>query len=329
MKIYLAPMEGLTGWIFRNAYHKYYGNIDKYFTPFVSHITLTNRELQDILPEHNEGMNVVPQILTNRAADFINLTKKFAELGYKEVNLNLGCPSGTGVKKKRGAGMLADLPALEAFLTEIYEKSPIPVSIKTRIGIETPEEWPFIQEIYNKFPVSELIVHPRVQKDMYKKPVRPSVFADAVSGVSKNIPVCCSGDIFTPEGFQRFYKAFPDTYAVMLGRGVLRNPELTAAVRNQADTAQCDSPSDVPEFLAVEGEYLPVSDRERFRKFHAMLLDGYRSVMDGDRNVLFKMKEFWFYAGQSFPYAKKELKTIKKTQNMNEYKAAVSAVLRG
>lgn len=360
MNLYLAPMEGLTGYVFRNAYHKYYEHMDKYFTPFVSHLGLSHRELQDVLPEHNDGMYVVPQILTNRASDFLSIADKLGQMGYDEINLNLGCPSGTVIKKKRGAGMLSDLPLLESFLTEIYEKCPLKISIKTRLGMDAPEEWLLIREIYKKFPVHELIIHPRVQKDLYKRPVRPKWFADAPGASSwqaehyGSIPVCYNGDIFTPEGAKRFIGAFPDACSLMLGRGILKNPELGGAVRRICDDLDeqrklkkdnvkdhelhgtvISDPSadravtDVPEFFAVEGEYMPINDRERFRKFHAMLLDGYREVIDGDRNVLFKMKELWFYVGQSFPDAKRELKTIKKAQNLNEYKGAVASILRG
>ena len=360
MQLYLAPMEGLTGYVFRNAYHKYYEPMDKYFTPFVSHLGLSHRELQDVLPEHNDGMYTVPQILTNRASDFLSIADKLGQMGYKEVDLNLGCPSGTVIKKKRGAGMLSDLPFLEAFLTEIYEKCPLKISIKTRLGMDAPEEWPLIREIYAKFPVHELIIHPRVQKDLYKKPVRPRWFADAPGASSwqadhyGSIPVCYNGDIFTPDGFRRFIGAFPDACSVMLGRGILKTPELGGVVRNICREI-CDK-NDIekelindfapagaahhagsigstdfeePDFIAVEDEYLPFSDRERFRKFHAALLDGYREVIDGDKNVLFKMKELWFYVGQSFPDAKKELKAIKKAQNLTEYKGAVASILRG
>lgn len=333
MKLYLAPMEGLTGYVFRNAYHKYYEAMDKYFTPFVSHLGLSHRELEDVLPEHNTGMYTVPQILTNKASDFLNIANKLSHMGYKEVNLNLGCPSGTVIKKKRGAGMLSDLHMLETFLTEIYEKCPLKVSVKTRLGMDAPEEWLLIREIYNKFPIHELIIHPRIQKDFYKRPVNPYWFADA-PGTSPwqadsygSIPVTYNGDIFTPEGFERFLRVFPNACSVMLGRGILQNPELSGVIRKL-----CDNPDTEKEYfsdhIAIEGEYLPISNRERFRKFHAALLDGYREVIDGDKNVLFKMKELWFYAGQSFPNAKKELKIIKKAQTLTEYNGAVASILR-
>lgn len=321
--------------------------MDRYFTPFVCHQGLSRRELNDVLPENNQGMNVVPQIMANRASEFVSLAKKLADMGYREVNLNLGCPSGTVIKKKRGAGMLADPDFMEDFLTEIYEKTPIPVSIKTRLGMDSPEEWAIIQEIYNKFPISELIIHPRIQKDLYKRPVRPALFSRALMSAPDHMPVCYNGDIFTPQGFTRFRAAFPQVDTIMLGRGILMNPELTESIRSLFEKEQggrdakasaghspeiscekaCPEES-IPSFLAVEDEYLPIKDTDRFRKFHVHLLDGYRQEISGEKNVLYKMKELWFYLGQSFPYAAKPLKLIKKAQSLQEYKTAVSLVLR-
>ena len=347
MDFYLAPMEGNTGYIFRNTYHRYYEPMDRYFTPFICHRGLSRRERMDVLPEHNEGLNVIPQILTSSTGEFLDIAGSLAGLGYREVNLNLGCPSGTVVKKGRGAGMLADPAGLRAFLNEIFEKSPVKISIKTRLGMENDSVWPELLEIFSEFPLTELIVHPRIQQDFYKKPVRPGAYAaaDEHEGVLEagagSRRLCYNGDIFTPEGFLRFYSAFPKTGAVMLGRGILKNPELTSEIKKicreragDSSAAGVDSVSgaeskrEIPRFIAVEGEYLPVADRERFRKFHAALVEGYREAMDGDKNVLFKMKEFWYYAGQSFPDAKKELKQIKKAQNLQEYKGAVASILR-
>lgn len=348
MNLYLAPMEGITGYVFRNAYHKYYEPMDKYFSPFVSHIGLSHRELQDVLPEHNQNIRLVPQILTNKAEEFISIAGRLAELGYKEVNLNLGCPSGTIIKKKRGSGMLSDPALLESFLTEIYSSCSLRISIKTRLGLDSPEEWPQILEIYNKFPVSELILHPRIQKDFYKKPVRPEWFAYTMTSARAadcraRVPLCYNGDIFTPAGFKRFHDAFPDADAVMLGRGILKNPELAADIRRAVSRSEAppgghisnagcrehDDPINaVPGFIAAADEYMPFTDKDRFLKFHCELLDGYRHALDGDKNVLFKMKELWFYVGQSFPESKKQLKLIKKSQSIAEYENYVRMIFR-
>ena len=168
MKLYLAPLEGITGWIYRSAVHKCFGGFDKYFVPFIrpnqmGH--LSAREKKDILPAHNAGMRAVPQVLTNQAEDFIRTAARLKEYGYEEINLNLGCPSKTVVTKKRGAGFLSEPERLEAFLDDIFDKCPTRISVKTRLGMEDPGEFAHLLEIYNKYPMEELIIHPRVHKD--------------------------------------------------------------------------------------------------------------------------------------------------------------------
>ena len=182
MKLYLAPLEGITGWIFRRALHECFGGFDKYFVPFIRPNQMGHfsaREKKDILPDHNEGMYTVPQILTNRPEDFIRTAAKLKEYGYGEINLNLGCPSKTVVTKGRGAGFLAYPDRLDDFLYEVFQKCDIRISVKTRLGMEEPEEFGPILEIYNKYPLEELIIHPRVQKDFYKNTPNMEAFAEA------------------------------------------------------------------------------------------------------------------------------------------------------
>ena len=151
MQFYLAPMEGLTGYVYRNAYHKYFPAADRYFTPFITNKKMSSRERNDILPEHNEGMTVIPQILTNQAEDFLSLTKELREYGYDTVNLNLGCPSGTVVAKRRGSGLLAWPNTLDAFLDEIFSSCDCRISIKTRLGTTDTDEWEDLLTVYDKY----------------------------------------------------------------------------------------------------------------------------------------------------------------------------------
>ena len=172
VKYYMAPLESVTTWIYRQAHAKIYGRLDKYFIPFLEpheKRDFKTRELQEILPEHNENIYAVPQILTNRSEGFIKLAKALEDWGYEEINLNLGCPSKTVVTKGKGSGFLAKPEELERFLTEIFDalSGEVKISVKTRIGKEDPEEFPALLELFNKYPMEELIIHPRVQKDGY------------------------------------------------------------------------------------------------------------------------------------------------------------------
>ena len=301
MKYYLAPLEGITGYIFRNTLREIFGDVDKCFTPFIApneNRPMNTRERTDVQPEHNEGIFLVPQILTNRADHFLTTAREIAEMGYEEINLNLGCPSGTVVAKKRGAGFLSEPEKLEAFLEEIYDKCPVKISIKTRLGIYEPEEFYEILEISEKFPVSELIIHPRVQKDFYKNKPRMEVFRQA-AGRSR-LPVCYNGDLFSIPDIEEFRKDFPDIDCVMIGRGALKNPAI---------------------FRMLRGKDIP--DVEELRHFHDLLVERYYERMADDRNVLFKMKELWSYLIYSFEDAEKFGKKIRKAQKMADYKEAV------
>ena len=301
MKYYLAPLEGITGYIFRNTLREIFGDVDKCFTPFIApneNRPMNTRERTDVLPEHNEGIFLVPQILTNRADHFLTTAKEIADMGYEEINLNLGCPSGTVVAKKRGAGFLSEPEKLEAFLEEIYDKSPVKISIKTRLGIYEPEEFYEILEIYERFPVSELIIHPRVQKDFYKNNPRMEVFRQAAE--RSRLPVCYNGDLCSVSDIEEFRKDFPDMDCVMIGRGALRNPAIFRMLREKG-----------------------VPDAEELRRFHDLLVERYYERMSDDRNVLFKMKELWSYLIYSFEDAEKYGKKIRKAQKLEDYREAV------
>lgn len=317
MQFYLAPMEGLTGYVYRNAYEKNFGGIDKYFTPFLSNKKMSSREKNDILPEHNVGMQVVPQILTNRTEDFLCIAKELKNYGYGSVNLNLGCPSGTVVAKNRGAGFLAVPEELDHFLEEIFEKSPIRISIKTRIGKENPHEWEKLLLIYEKYPLEELIIHPRVQKEFYKGSVHFEEFAFAVEQ-SRHL-LCYNGDICAVEDYKRIEECFPSVKNIMIGRGILKNPELVSAIRCQTEGGQCEIGMD----YAVEE-----AKKQRLRAFHDDILWGYITVMSGDKNTLFKMKELWVYFVEQFVEPEKYMKKIRKCERIRDYEIVVNELFR-
>lgn len=305
---YFAPMEGITGYVYRNAFHTYFEGPDKYFTPFISPVEnhrLRSREKSDILPENNKGLPVVPQILTNNSEYFLRTTEALKDAGYEEVNFNLGCPSKTVVTKGKGAGLLAQPKELEAILDQIFSKAKIKISIKTRIGMEHPEEFYELLTIFNQFPMEELIIHPRVQKDFYNNKPNYEMFKHAVTN-SKN-PICYNGDIFSMEEYNQWKEWFPQTDRVMLGRGLLINPFLLSSIKE---------------------EDAKTMDMERLRGFHDCVYMGYQKIMSGDKNVLFKMKELWFYLIQSFAESEKYAKKIKKAERLDSYERAVDMVFR-
>lgn len=301
MKYYFAPMEGITGYIYRRAHREFFSGVDKYFTPFIcpkQKKSMTPKEIKDILPEHNQGCSLVPQILTNCAEDFIRTAKDLQAYGYGEVNLNLGCPSQTVTAKRKGAGFLEFTGELERFLEGIFDGLDMKISIKTRLGKEDPEEFHELLRIYNQYPLEELIVHPRVQTDYYKNVPNLELFGEAVKG--SRTPLCYNGDLFTQKKCREFRERFPEVDTLMLGRGLLVNPALVQELQG--------------------GESL---EKETLKKFHDGLCEAYEAYMSGDKQVLFKMKELWFYMGNLFADNKKYLKKIKKSQKLEEYREIV------
>lgn len=304
MKYYFAPLEGITGYIYRNAYQTCFGQIDKYFTPFISPTStkgFTSRELNDILPEHNRGLHAVPQILTNNEEHFISTMNQLAQFGYDEVNFNLGCPSGTVVAKHKGSGFLAQRDKLDEFLENIFSKASIKISIKTRLGKDSPDEFYELIEIFNKYPMEEIIIHPRIQRDFYKNKPNMAVFKDALA-LSKN-PVCYNGDIFCISDYVNLKEMYPELEAVMMGRGLIANPALLDEIKHNL-----------------------VKDKQVIRAFHDAIYSGYQGILSGDRNVLFKMKEIWFYMINLFTNSEKYAKKIRKTDRLHDYEAVISGM---
>ncbi len=314
MHIYFAPMEGITTYTYRQLHHRYYKGVEKYFTPFVSlrpDQALSTKEMRDVLPENNAGIPVVPQILTNHAGGFLEAAKRFSAMGYREINLNLGCPSGTVAAKKKGSGFLSFPEELDRFLDAIYKDPSVTagdfaVSIKTRIGRKDPGEWERLLQIYDQYPVKELIVHPRVQKEFYQGAVHRDIFREILKE-SKN-PVVYNGDLFDVRAVEDFLTAFPQTDTIMIGRGLLRDPALAEKIVSLS-----------PAEKGTDG---------RFKEFHDALVQQYQEVIGDDRNVLFKMKDLWNFMLQGRPDGPALAKEIRKAQRMPEYKAAVRQVMR-
>lgn len=302
MKYDLAPMEGITTYIYRSTFEKYYGGISRYYTPFLASMHLSTREKNEVLPEHNEGMTLIPQILSNRADEFLEITKALQAYGYDTVNLNLGCPSGTVVSKHRGSSFLAVPEELDAFLAEIFDKCPLKISVKTRIGISDESEWEDILKVYEKYPIAELIIHTRLQKDFYKLPTRPHTFAAARR---LGISLCYNGDITSPETQQTALTVDPHIDRFMLGRGIIADPELVETLSGRT----------------------PARDKDRLQSFLTDICDRYLAEMSGgERNTLYKLKEIWVYLGSLFDDAEKYVKKIKKANRLTEYEAAMRSL---
>ena len=318
MKIYMAPLEGVTGYVFRNAFEEYYGKgrIDKYFIPFISPNKskgYTTREQADIAPEHNAGINVVPQIMANDVGLFLEAAAMLKELGYNEINLNLGCPSGTVVSKYRGAGFLAKPRELDIFLDKALsspQMKDMRMSVKTRTGMESHEEFKLLMAIYGDYPLSEIIIHPRVRTDYYKNSPDMDIFRWAVG--ESSVPISYNGDIFKIKEYVKLVEEFPDIDSVMIGRGFVGNQRL---INQIADLTHDD--------------LLDEHDMATLEKFTCRLLRDYISIMDSEVNAMHKMKEVWIYINQFNPGHEKAFKKIKKSRSLTDYQNGVREFFDG
>ena len=252
--------------------------------------------------------------MTNNAEEVLFMHKQLAEYGYDEININLGCPSGTVASKKRGSGLLAYPEELDHFLDELFSQADFPVSIKTRIGYAQEEEWEVLAGIYAKYPIHELIIHPRTRQDFYKNHPNLEAFAEAVEAFEgTNIALCYNGDIGTVQDYIRIRERFPNIDRVMIGRGVIGNPLLVEQIRNWEETGV------IPDGFTGE-------ERKRVKAYVDDLLEAFASRMSGDTNVLYKMKAFWMYMSEYFCDGKQK-KVIRKMAKLSEYPDFVNRVL--
>lgn len=306
MRYYFAPMEGVTGAVFRRTHHAFFPGIDKYFMPFITPTTaarLTPRQKRDVLPEFNEGVPAVPQLLTKSAADCIWAVQALAALGYAEVNLNLGCPSGTVTAKGKGAGFLAHPDELNRFLDEVFSAGGAQISVKTRLGMQDASEFDRLLEIYNRYPVAELTIHPRVRQDFYRGHVRMEAFAAALPRC--RMPVCYNGDLVRQADVSALEQGYPAVQAVMIGRGLIGDPSLA--------TRLCGGTG---------------ADAKTLEAFHDALYAGYCEAFGDCRIAILRMKEVWFYLINLFEDNEKYAKRLRKAEKPEEYRAAARAVFR-
>ena len=298
MTVYLAPLEGVTDAVFRRVHRDCFSGVAKYFIPFVSptqNLAFTSRDLAAIAPENNAGVPAVPQLLAKDASLFLWAAQALGDMGYSEVNLNLGCPSGPVTAKGKGSGLLADYPALERFLDGIFECAPLPISIKTRIGYASADEFERLLALFSRYPVRELIVHPRTRGEFYKGTPHRDVFARAFSETA--LPLCYNGDLFTPADV-----AAAPALPLMLGRGLQRDPSLLRRLWG--------------------GERATAAE---LQAYHDALCAAYRRDYSGDTPVLHRMRELWTYLSGSFRDTDAFLRAVRKARTLSAYDQAARA----
>ena len=318
-KLYLAPMEELTGYVFRNTLARHFGCVDKYFTPFISpdNRIMKTRSAEEILPSHNEGLPVVPQLLTNDAEQFNEAAKLLAGMGYTELNINFGCPSNTVTSKFKGSGILRDPELMDRFLDGVFngvgtafaDYPDLRISVKTRVGYNETSDFEKVCDVLAKYPFCEIIVHPRLKKDLYKGPIRMEMFDMACSKLSTDIVY--NGDIFSSDNLRLLDSGFSSTdppypgriTAMMIGRGAVADPGIFRQVR----TGEKTTTAELYDFLED-------------------LYETYKKAL-GSGNAISKMKEVWSYVTWLIPDEKERLRTFKtiiKSKGEAQYRDAIA-----
>lgn len=304
MILYFAPMEGITSCVFRQVHARCFPGVDGYYAPFLApdgQGRCKASALRELLPENNRDLKLTPQILTNSPEAFVNLSRELAAMGYEEVNLNAGCPSGTVVPKHKGAGMLADPDALDAFLDHVFSRCSVRVSVKTRLGLESTAEFERLLQVYARYPVQLLIVHARDRQGMYRS--RPDLDAFARAVERTRLPLCYNGDLVDRASLALIREKVPDLERFMLGRGAAADPSLFRQLRGGASLSS-----------------------EELENYLARLEEGFLAWGLSEHFTLARLKELWYYLGCLFPGGEKGRKRILKSQNLGDYRAAVQGL---
>lgn len=305
MRYDAAPMEGLTDRVWRQAHQHYFGGADRYYAPFLSppeNRVPVKKKMAELLPQANPGAPVIPQLLGKDgscAAWMIRLLRE--EMGYTEVNLNFGCPSGTVTAKGKGAGMLRDLEALDRFLYTVFSEAGGPISVKTRIGVERAEEFSGILAVYNRYPLAELIVHPRVMRQLYRGQADRDAFAAALPDCQA--PLCYNGDITAPADLAALEAAWPKLWGLMAGRGLIADPALFR-----------------------KGRGGPPASKDELRGYHDQLYAGYTAAFGSPQAAISRMKAFWQGMLGLFAETQRLEKQLKKLRDPWEYEVTVGQI---
>lgn len=305
-----SPLQGFTDFRFRNAFHKYFGGIDTFYSPYIKlngKLVIKGSYERDILPENNSTLEVIPQIITNDAEEFLFVAKYIQQFGYKELNWNLGCPYPMVAKCGMGSGLISNTSQIEHILKRVHNETDIIVSMKMRMGYENPTEILDVFPILEQYPIKNTAIHARIGKQLYKGGVDLDSFQKCLD-ISKQ-KIYYNGDITSFNKFKELQERFPSVDHWMIGRGLIADPFLPSMIKNNTT------------------EY-PKNRFEIFEAFHDEIYREYDAYLQGPTPIRMKMLGFWEYFSQSFSNPQKTFKKIKKANNSKNYEAAVKEIFK-
>lgn len=302
-ELVLAPIRGITDCHFRTLFHKYFPGFDSAVAPFINpqrHANFRPQQLKDVLPESNQKMEVIPQLLHTDAEDFLFLASRLADLGYTEVNWNLGCPAPMVTRKKRGSGLLPYPEKIISFLDTVLPRLPVKLSIKTRLGLNQKDELPTLLPNLNQYPLTEIIIHGRLGSQLYRGTSDRDAFAECIK--HSNHKIVYNGDITDVEDFENLAARFPEINKWMIGRGALTDPFFPGTIKGITQTDKL----------------------QQLQNFHDDLYNSCREVLSGQSHVLGRLKQIWMYLSAVFPPEQKAWKKIKKCRTEEKYQRVIA-----
>ncbi|WP_396142068.1 tRNA dihydrouridine synthase [Flavobacterium sp.] len=305
-----SPLQGFTDFRFRNAFHRYFGGIDAFYSPYIKlngKLVIKGSYERDILPENNTTLEVIPQIITNDAEEFLFVANYVQQLGYKELNWNLGCPYPMVAKCGMGSGLISNTSQIEHILKRVHNETDIIVSMKMRMGYENPSEILDVFPILEQYPIKNIAIHARIGKQLYKGGVDLDSFQKCLDTSKQKIYY--NGDITSVEKFRMMQERFPSIDHWMIGRGLIADPFLPSMIKNNTT------------------EY-PKNKLEIFEAFHDTIYQEYDAYLSGPTPIRMKMLGFWEYFSESFSNPQKTFKKIKKAGNSKNYEIAVKEIFK-
>jgi tRNA-dihydrouridine synthase len=305
-----SPLQGFTDFRFRNAFHHYFGGIDTFYSPYIKlngKLVIKGSYERDILPENNTTLEVIPQIITNDAEEFLFVVKYVQQLGYKELNWNLGCPYPMVAKCGMGSGLISNTSQIEHILKRVHTETDIIVSMKMRMGYENSTEILDVFPILEQYPIKNIAIHARIGKQLYKGGVDLDSFQKCLDTSKQKIYY--NGDITSVEKFRLMQERFPSIDHWMIGRGLIADPFLPSMIKNNTT------------------EY-PKNKLEIFEAFHDTIYQEYDAYLSGPTPIRMKMLGFWEYFSESFSNPQKTFKKIKKAGNSKNYEIAVKEIFK-
>lgn len=305
-----SPLQGFTDFRFRNAFHKHFGGIDTFYSPYIKlngKLVVKGSYERDILPENNTALEVIPQIITNDADEFLFVVKYVQQFGYKELNWNLGCPYPMVAKCGMGSGLIKNTDQIEHILKRVHNETDIIVSMKMRMGYENATEILDVFPILDQYPIKNIAIHARIGKQLYKGGVDLDSFQNCLDYTKHKIYY--NGDITSVTKFNELQERFPSIDHWMIGRGLISNPFLPSMIKNNTT------------------EY-PKNKLEIFEAFHDEIYQEYDAYLSGPTPIRMKMLGFWEYFSESFSNPQKTFKKIKKAGNSKNYEIAVKEIFK-